>query len=133
MVGHVLDKVDKKNYPDHQDIFSTLWCEKKVDQIFIKFIDEERNDALKEYKFLFEPDTYQVETDNEILFQDGAPLLDQSGERMAFMDKRKTVHFASKTNQVEQKRLDLWIQEAIDWWTEYLEELKSRLNEPQNP
>ncbi|MCK0159887.1 hypothetical protein [Allomuricauda sp. F6463D] len=136
MVGHVLEKVDKKNYPSSQIVFSSLWNEKKVDDVFLNFIEKERNEAIKEYKFSFKEDNFQVETDNEFLFQNGNSFLSQSGERMVFMDKKRAIHFASKTKQitiVEEERLDLWVENAIEWWTDYLKELKFRLNESQNP
>ena len=49
-VGYVLKKFDQPNFPEHQDDFNTIYNERKSDEIFISFIDEERNLALKEYQ-----------------------------------------------------------------------------------
>jgi hypothetical protein len=54
-VGHVLDKVDGKISARHASIVQTLWSKWNSDRrenwIFFEFIEKERNNIMKEYKF----------------------------------------------------------------------------------
>lgn len=59
-VGHVLDKVDAKRSPHHKMTILQAWSNWKEDKdtnwIFWTFIEQERNNLLKLYKFGVEAD-----------------------------------------------------------------------------
>lgn len=50
-VGHVLDKVDGSKSCKMKSIIEQEWVLWKTDEIFKSFIEEERNNILKEYNF----------------------------------------------------------------------------------
>jgi hypothetical protein len=50
-VGHVLDKVDGEASPTHRAVIDDLWPQLKRSDIFAGFIDDERNNVLKQYRF----------------------------------------------------------------------------------
>lgn len=54
-VGHTLGKVDVKKSDKHQRIINSFWSSMKADKtanwIFLDFIEQERNNILKEFSF----------------------------------------------------------------------------------
>jgi hypothetical protein len=70
-IGHVLVKADSNATPKHRDAINALWVSWKNDRsanwVFWDFIENERNNVLKEFMFGFqtepyaEPDEYDVD------------------------------------------------------------------------
>ena len=128
MVGHVLEKVDQSQ-SEKSDIFIQLFKEKKGDDIFKKFMESERNMALKEYDILIDPDEYDMKTEQVMLFQDGKRKLFQSGAYHIDQGEKNSKYFASKRSKTDnEKDLDSWIKKSIEWWEDYINELQNRLN-----
>lgn len=73
--GHVLAKVDSSRSPKHKEAVSDRWSEWRARPeehwIFWEFIEQERNNVLKEFEFGFkiapyaEPDEYEVDDEVE--------------------------------------------------------------------
>ena len=77
IIGHVLDKVDAHANETNRSEIKRLWAEWKTDKeahsIFWQFIENERNNILKTYKFGVEP--HKTGIYYEPLDQDGIQLM----------------------------------------------------------
>jgi hypothetical protein len=120
-VGHVLDKVDGEADVKHRAAISAKWEEWKADieenRIFWDFIDAERNNLLKEYKFGVEaePTYLALEEGGRLLTEEGAPLrMEEDFFRLSH------VGFENKEGR------DV-IDEAIKWWREQLDAIEAQL------
>jgi hypothetical protein len=120
-VGHVLDKADGEVDAKHRHAVTTKWYGWKADKprptIFWNFIEAERNNLLKEYKFGVEPEpTYLVTDDgNLIVTEEGNPIVTEDDffrlSHVGFEDKegRDVIHV------------------AIEWWRQQLEAIEAQL------
>ena len=109
-VGHVLDKVDRKQNDRTKRVISNAYAswrrDKEGNKVFWEFIEDERNRVLKEYElgFLFGPirvaASGQLFTLNENLF---CPISDGA---FAGEDCRDV------------------LREAIDWWERQLQSIE---------
>ena len=120
MVGHVLEKIDKPNFPKNQDDFDSIYRKRKSDNIY-DFIVRERNLALKQYHVDIDEGPFNA---TEVAFwvdENDDYLVDENGDFLV-IEENVTYH-ASKIK----KTLDLWVEEAINWWSAYIEELTLRL------
>jgi hypothetical protein len=120
-VGHVLDKADGETDAKHRDAVTAKWNEWKADKnanaVFWNFIEAERNNLLKEYKFGVEPEpTYLVTEDgNQIVTEDGDFLVTED-------DFFRLSHVGFE----DQEGRDV-IGEAIEWWRQQLDAIEAQL------
>lgn len=130
MVGHVLENIDKENYPTKKLEFKQIFEAKKKEPIFRDFIKKERDLALKQYQTKITKDKLEFEENVAIITEDGHFLVTEKGERIVTGQTETITHHASKLDSKDkEKRLDVWIEAAIDWWEEYIEELKEKIND----
>jgi hypothetical protein len=123
-VGHVLSKVDADVSPEHKRVileeFEKIKKSKPEPRIFWSFIEPERNNFLKEYRY------------NIIRTMD-------IGNNLAIdLGSLQGVSFSSPTAEIKssiidgpfrgQNELDV-AQEAVKWWENYLENIKKRISE----
>jgi hypothetical protein len=120
-VGHVLRKVDREADAKHRAAISAKWNEWKTyteeNCIFWDFIDAERNNLLKEYKFGVEaePNYLELENGGRLLTEEGMPLrLEEDFFRLSH------VGFENKEGR------DV-IDEAIKWWRKQLDAIEAQL------
>lgn len=119
-VGHVLDKVDSNSDPKIKIAVEQKWenlkKSKPEPKIFWGFIEEGRNNILKEYE-LGEQTTLTVET----------PLYNaRTGEQVSMIGQEPRppsyqylVKFGPFTGKSQKKV----ISEAIKWWEDYLDDI----------
>jgi hypothetical protein len=73
-IGHVLDKVDRKLSEDHAFAIQQAWTKwnaaRQENWIFFEFIEKERNNIMKEYKF---GAALPIDGDDRILSYDEGP------------------------------------------------------------
>jgi len=120
-VGHVLDKVDGEADAKQSAAINAKWEEWKADvqgnSIFWNFIDAERDNVLKEYKFGVEPEpTYlALEGGGRLLTEEGMPLrLEEDYFRLS------RVGFENREGR------DV-LDEAIKWWRKQLDAIEAQL------
>ena len=108
IVGHVLDNVDKLKDPVLKiiidDEYRKLKNSKKRHQIYWEFIDEERNDLLKEYKT-----------------SAGQGVTIKIGQKPAV-----EYHYVFNDGPFKERDQREVIQEAIVWWKSYLDNIDKR-------
>lgn len=116
-VGHVLDKVDKTNNPQLAPVINKWWQELKAsktsdkNRIFFDFIDEERNNTIKEFCLNYNdyPQNIAViwESDNETTAQEFV-----LGDLL---------FIPMKEGPYEGEDIRDMISESINWWKQQFE------------
>ncbi len=112
-VGHVLQKVDAKQTPKIAEAVNAAWrrwnADKETNAIFWEFIEEERNNILKEYEFGFlsGPIDVLVTPDNELFVLDDYLFCPIAGGRFSGEDCRDI------------------LADAIAWWERELSTIDS--------
>ena len=118
-VGHVLDKIDGKSNAALGRFANTRFARWKLgvgdDRIFVKFIDRERNNILKQYAFGVDTSEF-VPVAVVSIAQEGPPNVDE-----AFDLDENLFRPVIWDGAVEDAR-DLYSQ-AIEWWQRELDEL----------
>jgi hypothetical protein len=118
-VGHILHHVDGEADTKYRDVITAKWddwrADKPANAIFWDFIEVERNNLLKEYKFGVEaePAYLELEEGGRLLTEEGAPLrLEEDFFRLSH------VGFENRDGR------DV-IDEAIKWWRTQLDEIEA--------
>jgi len=120
-VGHVLGKVDAATDDKHRLAIEAKWREwqanKKAHAIFWSFIEEERNNLLKEYKFGVKPEPNYVVTEegDQIVTEEGDPIVTE-----------EEFFRLSHVGFEGQEGRDV-IAEAIKWWKDQLDAIEGQL------
>jgi hypothetical protein len=118
-VGHVLDKADGA---EHRSVVKTKWDEWKADKnanaIFWNFIEAERNNLLKEYKFGVEPEPTYIVT------EEGDRIVTEKGDPIVTEDDFFRLSHVGFENQ---EGRDV-IAEAIEWWRKQLDEIEAQIS-----
>ena len=119
-IGHVMDKVDRKNQPESFSIALDIAYEEwRKLPIFKNFINEERNSILKEYSFTIEPTS--IDKTFYLVDSDGHYLVDGSQHLVSY----ETVSDLIKTNGYDtSQHPSLILEEALIWWNEELTKLE---------
>jgi hypothetical protein len=113
-VGHVLEKVDSRRDPKTAVAARAAWkrwkADKEANAIFWEFIEEERNNILKEYEFGFlsGPIGVLVTPGHDLFALDGNLFCPLAEGRFAGEDCRDV------------------LAEGIEWWEEELRQIESR-------
>ena len=126
-VGHVLHKVDGRNSRARAAInaaYETWKAEGPEHVIFREFIEKERNNILKEYRFsvLDSPETYVAVVARD---SDGAYITDEA----PFVLNENLFRPVTLGFGVEEDARDVY-REAIEWWDAELSRLEAVLNQP---
>lgn len=112
-VGHILDKVDAKRDGSVREIVDDKWNELKANEeenvIFWKFIVTERNNVLKAYQHNYQEGDVAVATQDQVFRIDWDLFQPLKDGRFAGEDCRDIAG------------------DAIEWWTDYLDEVESRI------
>lgn len=122
-VGHVLDKVDSNSDPSLsriiRDRYLRLKASRPKPEIFWRFIDDERNIVLKQYEFRVESAALGVGVSHiSKTGQDGRLITAQANW---FHEVRIDV---MRSGPFEGRREIEVVQEAIEWWRCYLDEIE---------
>lgn len=122
-VGHVLRNVDRETDDKHRAVINATWDEWKSTKdkgdnaIFWNFIEAERNNLLKEYKFGVEPEPTYIVT------EEGDRIVTEEGEPIVTEDD----YFRLSHAGFEDKEARDVIGEAIKWWHEQLGAIEAKL------
>lgn len=120
-VGHVLDKVDGAIDAKHRAAVNSVWERWKADKsghaIFWNFIEAERNNLLKQYKFGVDPEPTYVVT------EDGNQIVTEEGDSVVTEDD----FFRLSIRGFEDEDGRDVIGEAIEWWEDQLEAVETEL------
>ena len=120
-VGHVLDKADGETDAKHRAVIKARWEEWKVNKdenaIFWNFVEAERNNLLKGYKFGVEPEpTYIVTRQGDrVVTREGDPIVTED-------DFFRLSHVGFEG----QEGRDV-IGAAIKWWRKQLDAIEAQL------
>ena len=129
-VGHIIDKVDKKNYIKYKSEFDSFYKRKKQEIIFKDFIDKERNMILKEYKdYIINEESEKVESFHVIINDDGDRLDIGGGNTLIYKDDDLVTRYFKKGGGFDEYNLlHEIVSDAIKWWENYINELKIKIN-----
>lgn len=120
-VGHVLDKADGDTGEKHRAVIKAKWEEWKADKdanaIFWNFVEEERNNLLKEYKFGVEPEPTYIVTQN------GDMIVTEQDELIITEDEFFRLSHVGFEDQEGRNVIGL----AIEWWRKQLDEIEAQL------
>ena len=121
-VGHVLEKVDSKSSPRMAFIvreqFNLLKRTKPEPRIFWNFIEEERNNVLKEYRI----SGVHASNASSVTFFAGGRNVTASADGTTHMHVFDRGAFTGR-HQVEVAA------EAVAWWTAYLQKVETLAHE----
>jgi hypothetical protein len=113
-VGYVLDKVDSLSDPLLKQIIDKEW-EKPKPTIFGKFIEAERNNIIHEYKFM---------AGQGVTICPGIIHADlKTGHQTSGPSLPTLYHYTINEGPYKGRDQRELIQEAIDWWEEYLDRI----------
>lgn len=121
-VGHVLDKIDAKTNPSLRKIIKKKWSDisnnKSESAIFWQFINKERNNILKEYKFhagqgvtVTIPTTY---------------IDSKTGEQTPGESVPTIYHYTINSGPYKGKEQKEVLNEAIEWWDKHLTDIEKQ-------
>jgi hypothetical protein len=117
-VGHVLKNIDGETDAKHRDCIDKAWTRWKQDRkgnsIFWEFIEEERNNLLKEYKFGVVPEPELLTTET------GDVLGDEKDEPLETGD----IYYKSSRTDTDGGNA---ISQAIAWWKQQLDAIETEL------
>lgn len=121
-VGHVLSKVDALSDPALKKIIDAEWAKlqdsKPEPRIFWEFIDEERNNILKEY---------QIRAGQGITIRPGTMHLNlTTGEQTHGESLPTLYHYTITSGHYKGKEQKDVLNEAIEWWDKYLENIETQ-------
>jgi hypothetical protein len=120
-VGHVLDKVDCDADQKHRDCIARAWTKWKADRnshsIFWNFIEAERNNLLKQYKFGVQPEPIYLVT------EEGDRLVTEKDEPLTLEQD----YFKLSLTGLEDREGRDAISEAIKWWKQQLDAIEAEL------
>jgi len=114
-VGHVLDHVDAKGGPKMRAAIDSAWValkeRKPYSLIFWEFIDQERNNVLKEY------------------------AVGAGHNTTVYLNSSRPVEYEYLINvgPYKGRRQREVVLEAIEWWTRYLDAIDAAARAPQLP
>ncbi len=118
-VGHVLDKVDGKQSPSYRSAIDSWWLKlnksKPEPHIFWQFIEDERNNVIKQYR---NPACTGVTVRPPTLYIDM-----KTGEKWTDPDPPLPVlyNYSISSGPFEGKDYRDILREAIDWWGHQLD------------
>lgn len=120
-VGHVLDNTDKPLSDKHRSAIDRAWnawkANRDENEIFFRFIQEERNNVVKEYKFGAAPEPILIVTESgdQIVTNDGDALVTEQE------------HFRLTLDGYAGRDGGEVISEAIAWWEAELSKIEAQL------
>jgi hypothetical protein len=122
-VGHVLKTIDGEQSVEAGRLISAAWsrlqASKPEPRIFWSFIDEERNNVLKEYR-------YSIQTRIRI----ESPMYNvETGERVSYLDREPAptkYEYEVKGGYFDGRDQAEVLNEAISWWLSYLDEVDAQ-------
>jgi len=128
-IGHVLNSVDVKISPDHTQVIKAHWEtlheDKQKHRIFWEFIQQERNNVLKNYKF--GPEWFEnafvvqtVDGEQVVFDEDGQPFT----QDMLMMDWDREDDGDCPFHSLDGRDL---IDEALEWWVAQLHGIQKQL------
>ena len=127
-VGHVLEKVDAATNSHLGQIINSKWEELKSNKpepiIFWEFIDQERNNILKEY---------QIGAGQGVTVRPGGIKININTGETTFGESQPTLYHypinSGPFNGRDQKEV---LEEAIQWWDNYLTTIETTYNRNNN-
>jgi len=124
-VGHVIDKVDKKNNLQYVNIFDEVFQKNKSDKIFKNFINKERNLILKEYQnTIIKVPSERLESNYLQLNDEGDCLDVGDGNNLKISEDRLIKRYFKKGEGFEKYQLlHEIVSEGIKWWSEYIDQI----------
>lgn len=120
-VGHVLDNTDKPRSDKHRSTIDRAWNgwkdRRDENAIFFRFIQEERNNVIKEYKFGAAPEPVFLVTEggDQIVANNGNALVTEKE------------HFRLTLDGYRGRDGREVIDEAIAWWDAELSKIEAEL------
>ena len=109
-VGHVLDNVDSQRIPEMKAAIAAAWhqlkCQKPEPTIYWQFIDEERNNLIKEYL---------VGAGHNVTVYLGA-------------DRPADFDYVINTGPFKGRQQREVVAEAIEWWENYLDAIDASVS-----
>lgn len=122
-VGHILHKVDQKNFNKAQtQVANELFASWKKEPIFRDFIEEERNLILKQYSTSIKEINKTEE--HTIITNDGLTVVSNDGSSVVINEIVKSIE---KINGFSKGGTPPQIiEEAIQWWEEALDDFDSK-------
>ena len=100
-IGHVLKEVDGNKWNGLDEIVSTEWDKWKQEPIFKEFIENERNNVLKQYKF-------------------------KAQQNLNFDPSRSEISYSMEFGYFHGKDPREIAEMALDWWDEKLKLIESK-------
>jgi hypothetical protein len=120
-VGHVLDKADGDTDAKHRTAIAAKWeawkANKDANAIFWNFIEEERNNLLKEYNFGVEPEPTYIVTNS------GDRIVTNEGEAIVTEEDFFRLSHVGFEGQEGRDVIGL----AIEWWRKQLDEIEAKI------
>ena len=121
-VGHVLSKVDALTDPVLEKIINAEWEKlqgsKPEPRIFWEFIDQERNNILKEY---------QISAGQGVTIRLGTLHLNlKTGEQTHGESLPTLYHYTINSGYYKGKQQKDVLNEAIEWWDKYLANIETQ-------
>ncbi len=122
-VGYVLYKVDSEQSPEMKETINEAWESWKENpvenKIFFEFIEQERNNVLKEYRFSAQQDTH---ISGSLAHIDG-----KTGKQSTAIPARPTEYFyPMNSGPYEGQDQREVVAMAIIWWEEQINEIDIR-------
>jgi len=118
----VLRKVDALTDPALEKIINEEWSKlqnsKPEPRIFWEFIDEERNNILKEY---------QISAGQGVTIRPGTTHINlKTGEQKSEQSLPTLYHYTINSGYYKGKEQKDVLSEAIEWWEEYLKNIETQ-------
>jgi len=127
-VGHVLDKVDRNVTTAMNSVIQEEWRRFKNDTIFKDFIEQERNNILKQYKFgAGQGVTIQVGTLKQTPIGQGGNAV--SGVEASTPTASFNTYLMNTGPYSKADPRDI-VKLAIAWWEQQLDEIDKRASSP---
>jgi hypothetical protein len=123
-VGHVLDKIDADSNHAHRLVVDQWWSDLKAKkpkpEIFWRFIEEERNNFIKEYRTSAGQGVSVRLSGMEFNLQNGTTKIDPP--------MPSTYHYVINSGHFAGKDQRDLIREAISWWESELDGIDARVS-----
>lgn len=122
-IGHVLKKVDAKSNPKMGLVIETSWAQlvnsKPEPKIFWDFIEDERNNILKEYR---------LSAGQGVTVRPGMLTINlQTGELNSEPGLPTLYHYVMNSGPYTGQDQREVLAEALSWWDEYLRNIEQQM------